>query len=229
MRRNDVNLINEFLNYGYHDITTPTNALNYGLNIELFYNQDEDGMPVKPEELYRIFVSKYCDELFLVLNGDNRDLPKLCSRWDQKAILFSNFGSTGKSALEKLMYNMVQLILCAEEDAGQKFDRSIEQSLDTTRKLLPCRIEDEGQIFIEESNAVEIPFHLIREDTIQPDSSIIDTLHDLMPKAGDGVDFLLKCQKSGKRKQHKQKNFDDDNYNAIKGWLIKDDPTFYQN
>lgn len=221
MPNNKVNLINDFLEHGYIDITTPNDALQHGLDIKLLYDYDESGELIKPEELYGLFLSKHSDELFFVLNADHKNISQLCSSWDHKSKVFSNFGSTDKFALRKLMYNMVQLILYVKHDNPEKTDHSIERSLDTTRKIMiPCSITPDRNILIEETDAVEIPFHLVKEETIQPDQSTVETLHDLMPQAGDEVEFLLQPQKSGKRKQHKQKNFDDQVFDAIKGWLI---------
>lgn len=211
-----MNLQELFNSYGYCNIMYKEDAQDYNLLVELFYDDEKI-----PEELKFLYLSKTCDELFLVIDGRKRDINKLCEKWDQKISIFIAFGSEEENITKKLKYNVIQVILC---DATIK-DRSEEGSLNVSRKiLLPCKINDAGDIIISDTEAVEIPFYTVSAGDFEANLMIISELKTYIPDSNTiDLDFFNKPIKKVNRSKSSDnkitKSFTEDQFKKVKGWL----------
>lgn len=209
-----------FEDYGYHDLLTD----NGKFNIQYFFDCTPEGNEIKPKELINIYLSRYGDELFLILNSDKSgsDISTLCKKWDNKLNEFCNFGCSSKESLHKFMYNMFQVILFPAPIE----DRSEESSLRTSRKiLLPFTLNQENDVCVSGSDANELPFYLGGIETIHNKSAQADVLYNCIPDSTeDCYSFLTKRKKHPKRKPDEEKQpktFSPTEYEQIKGWLSK--------
>lgn len=204
-----------FSEHGYCDITEKENALTYKLLVGLFYEDEQI-----PKELKYLYMSKTCDELFIVLDGRNQNLRRLCEKWDQKISIFIVFGSDKEDVTQKLKYNVIQMILC--EDSID--DRSEEGSLNVSRKiLLPCTFKDGGDIEIPDTEAVEIPFNIVSVGDFKVNSKAMNNLKSYIPDSStEDLDFLNKPIKKVERNKNSNKvpkSFTEDQFKKIKEWL----------
>lgn len=205
-----------FEEYGYCDITNKEDAEPYELLTEIFYEDDHIS-----EELKYLYISKTRDELFLVLDGRNRNIKELCKKWDQKISIFIAFGSDQESVTQKIKYNVVQIILFE----GSIDDRSEEGSLNVSRKiLLPCTITEEGYIDIPDTETVEIPFYIVPVGDFEVNVNIKDHLKRYVPNSNAGnLSFLnepIKKASGRKNSNHKiRKTFSEDQFGKIKEWI----------
>lgn len=205
-----------FDRYGYLNITHKDEALAYKLFVELFY---DDGKI--PKELKYLYISKTCDELFVVLDGRNKDINELCKIWDQKISIFIAFGSEEESVTQKLKYNVIQIILC--NDAID--DRSEEGSLNVSRKiLLPCIIDNVGNIIISDAEVVEIPFYIVHVGDFEVNLNVMNDLMTYIPDSNTtDLDFLNKPMKKVNRNKNSgskiSKSFTEEQFKKVKEWL----------
>lgn len=205
-----------FNRYGYCDITNKEDALDYNLLVELFYDDEKI-----PEELKFLYLSKTRDELFLVLDGRKYSINELCKKWDQKISIFIAFGSEEENVTKKIKYNVVQVILC--DDTID--DRSEEGSLNVSRKiLLPCIINDVGEIIISDTEVVEIPFYTVPVGDFEGNSIIVNDLRTYIPDSNTvDLDFLNKPVKKVNRNKNRgnkiPKSFTEDQFKKVKEWL----------
>lgn len=131
-----------FDKYGYSNVEDDVNGEKTGLFMNYFYDEDDK----KPSELMGIYISKNQDELFIVLNGEEKIDMKLCYEWDLKIRDFIIFGSENRKKLEGLKYNVIQLVLFQNDIE----DRTEELSLNISRKIfLRCTINENGEIFLD--------------------------------------------------------------------------------
>lgn len=211
-----MNLQGLFEMYGYCDITDQDEALNHKLFVELFYDDDEI-----PNELKYLYISKTCDELFIILDGRNQNIKELCKKWDQKISIFIAFGSDEAEVTRKIKYNVIQVILCKNIIE----DHSEEGSLNVSRKiLLPCTIDKEGSIIIPDTEVVEIPFYIVPVGDQEADFQLASDLKKYIPDSKSGeLDFLyypikkVNRSKSGSNKL--SKSFTSDQFGKVKEWL----------
>lgn len=205
-----------FDRYGYCDITNKEDALDYNLLVEFFYDDEKI-----PEELKFLYLSKTCDELFLVLDGRKHGINELCEKWDQKISIFVAFGSEEENVTKKIKYNVVQVILC--DDTID--DRSEEGSLNVSRKiLLPCTINDMGDIIISDTEMVELPFYTVPVGDFEENSIIMNDLRTYIPNSNTvDLDFFNKPIKKVKRIKNSDnriaKSFTEDQFIKVRGWL----------
>lgn len=204
-----------FDRYGYCNITNKEDALSYKLLVELFYDDEKI-----PEELKYLYISKTCDELFLILDGRNQKIKELCKKWDQKISIFIAFGSDKEDVTQRLKYNVIQMIFC--EDSID--DRSEEGSLNVSRKiLLPCTFKEGGDIEIPDTEAVEIPFYIVSDGGFKVNSTDLNNLMSYIPDSStEDLDFLNKPTKKVDRNKSSDKvpkSFTEDQFKKIKEWL----------
>lgn len=191
----------------YKSILMGETAKSIQLDASYFLNEDH----TKPEELYDIYISSHGDELFLLLFGDERDIHILCEEWDRKVSIFVSFASDNKDVLWNIKYNVVEIILCKDENV----DRKEEGSLNITRKIiLPYNIEDDGEIEIPEEEVVEIPFYLIPTSDFLQNEGKVKALENCMPEKE--IKILFQKNKTGKGGK---KTFEQEDYEKIEGWL----------
>ena len=67
---------------------------------------------------------KQKDELFFLLDGSNNSINDICNSWDERIRIFTIANGRSKEVY-KLKYNIVQLIVCSENEA----ERSSESNL----------------------------------------------------------------------------------------------------
>lgn len=116
----------EFRKNGYTDILKGDVASEYGINMEDIFDLDE-----KPEELLGIFISEQKDDLFFLLDGDSMEINSLCDGWDNRIRVFAIINKKA-SAIQKLRYNIVQLIVYS----GDTPDKNREGNLSISRKII---------------------------------------------------------------------------------------------
>ncbi len=203
----------QFENNKYQSILQKQNALDRKLYINFFYDDDNQ----IPKEVFDIYISAHGDELFLILNGDNQNIPKLCKGWDEKISSFMVFGSDERLVLRNLKYNVIQIILCS----GEIIDRTAEGSLNISRKLiLSYEMNAEGEIEIPDEEAVEIPFYLIPAGDFRIDEEIAKELSICMPESNN-LEFLYSPRKKEKniKTGTPKMSFSENEYKIIEEWL----------
>lgn len=202
-----------FATYDYTNVLNDIKGEKSELFIDFFYDEDDR----KPNELLGIYISKKRDELFVVLNGEDCDVKKLCERWDCNIRTFINFGSDNKAVLKQLKYNVIQLVLFQK----QIVDRSEESSLNISRKIfLSCMIDKEGEIFLEEGENIKLPFYMIESDEVEINHDVVTELQSCIPTADSQLDFLMEKKKKANKNN---KSFLSVEYGLVKEWLTKDE------
>ena len=80
--------------------------------------------------------------------------------------------------LYKLKYNMVQLLICTEDN----IDRYVEGSVNISRKIiLNCQIDLNGNFLINDDDAVEIPFYMPEFNEVLNDKKLASELNNIIP------------------------------------------------
>lgn len=205
-----------FDEYGYCNITKKENASKYKLSVEAFYKGDEI-----PNELKYLYISKTCDELFIILDGRNQNIKELCKKWDQRISIFIAFGSDKAEVTQNIKYNVIQVILCKDNIE----DRSEEGSLNVSRKiLLPCTIDQEGNIVIPDTEVVEIPFYIVPVGGLEANFQLVSILKQYIPDSKIGeLDFLnypiKKVNRSKNGSNKLSKSLTADQFEKVKEWL----------
>ena len=209
-----------FEEYGYRDILDDPGTFN----IHYFFDFTSPDKRERPVELVGVYLSRYEDELFLILDSGKwaGDTSSLCKKWDDKLNEFCNFGNNSIACLHKFMYNMIQVILFP----GEIGDRSEEASLKTSRKvLLPYTLDYLDQICISDSDAIELPFYLGKMEDFQDESELLESLYSYVPEKNDACyEFLTTKHKHPNRKPNvseQPKTFSLKEHELIKGWLEK--------
>ncbi len=203
----------EFKKNGYKDILVGDVACEYKINLEDIFDLDH-----KPETLLSIFISDQKDELFFLLDGDLEKIDSLCDYWDERIRVFTIIN--GKSeAIHNLMYNIVQLIVYSEGIP----DRSQESNLLISRKIiLKGDMKNKDRIVIDDGEAIELPFHMIPTDAIEPDGEQMKRLSQLLPEDEGLLALMEKKRKRVSRNKKDNildKSFGEQDYEKIKGWL----------
>ncbi len=212
-----MNLIDIFQKYKYYSILTKEEAARFQLIIDYFYEDD-----VIPKDLKGLYLSKNQDELFLVIDGRDKDITELCQKWDKKISSFIAFGTEDREVIKKLKYNVVQIVLYS---SGETVDQSEEGSLNISRKiLLSCDSITDEIISISEDEAVEIPFYIVPVEGFQLNSQIISELKEKVPNSElNELKFLystIKKKYKGPVEGNKCiKSFTEDQYIKVKEWL----------
>lgn len=209
-----------FSQKGYQNIIKGIKNQSDKLDIEYFYDDDKI-----PDELLGVYISPYWDEMFLVLNGEGKNINELCKRWDKKISTFMIFGSDSKEVINKIKYNVIQIIL-HENDI---VDRSQEGSLNVSRKIfIACTIDENGQVLIDDNEALELPFVLISASESTQKMDVMLDLVSLMPEEGTDMDFIRNPRKRVNKTKGKDgklaKSFSGE-FEQIKEWLTKNDDT----
>lgn len=209
-----------FQQYGYRELLHTKNAQEIGLYME-FLSEGE----TYPKELREVYISSTMDELFILLEFVEGDIQELCDYWDRKISGFTAFGSSEKEVLDKLKYNIMQIILC--QDNIEK--KELESSLTISRKIfIPCSIDNEDNIEINEENMTLLPFVLIEPAAYQPDKIIEKELNEYLP-TDSKLEFLSheikRVNKVTKNDGSISKSLTDEQFNEIKGWLEDYDNT----
>lgn len=206
-------LQNEFQSNAYIDLLANPCASQYGIDLEDLFDTKQI-----PEELIAVYLSAQGDELFLVLNADAGAITALCDRWDERIRVFMIINGQSK-AIEKLKYNIVQLIVYS----GESPDKSSELNLMISRKIMiQGNLQDRNRIFINDSEAIELPFHLIPEKEFEPDKEKTNQLKALIPGDEALLHIMTKeRKKASRRSSATAKSFPEPEFEMIKEWLEK--------
>lgn len=188
-------------------------AAEYGFRVDDFFESDE-----KPDTLLGLFISEQRDDLFLLLDGDSVDVSKLCDEWDKRIRVFTVMNRRSE-AVEKLKYNIVQLVVYS----GDTPDKSREANLQMSRKIIiKGKKTDESHIVIDEEEAIELPFHMIQGNPFKRDETQTARLRQLLPADAGLLAQMKKKHNRVNRKEGQSvqpKNLDVQEYNAIRRWL----------
>lgn len=205
-------LQDEFSNNGYENLLIENKVCDYKINFTGIFDEDE-----KPKELLSIYISKQRDELFFLLDDDGMEINDLCDIWDTRIRVFTLIND-GSEEVEKLKYNIVQLIITSKDNP----DRSMEGNLLISRKIIiKGDKSNKEKIKITESDAIELPFYMIPTDVVETNDEKVMLLKQLLPTDND----LLMILKKKHKKEYKGKNanlnktFESEHYNKIKRWL----------
>ena len=205
-----------FQENGYTDILDRADALEYGIDLEEFFDSDK-----KPEELLSIFISEQRDELFFLLNGDSMEINSLCDQWDDRIRVFTIMNGRSK-IVQRLKYNIVQLIVYS----GDKPDDSKEANLLMSRKIIiKGDLTDKNCIEIADDEAIELPFHMIPADAFAPDQERMKQLAQLLPEDGEILSIIKRPWRRMNRvviKDKQKKSLAEQDYTKIKEWLEND-------
>ncbi|OKZ81447.1 MAG: hypothetical protein BHW08_01585 [Clostridium sp. CAG:12237_41] len=203
----------EFVESGYKDILVGKIASEYGIELADIFELDQ-----KPEELISIFISEQRDELFFLLDGDLMEINSLCDRWDDRIRVFTIINRNSK-AIQKLMYNIVQLIVYSETTP----DKSREGNLLISRKIIiKGNMTTKDQIVIDDEEVIELPFHMIPVNAFAPNTERAKQLNQLLPKDESLLELMEKKQVKVKRKEKEgvlDKSFEVQDYEKIREWL----------
>ena len=195
----------QFEKYNYKSILQNDELCS--LDISYFLDENKK----VPEELLDIYISSQEDEIFILLNGDKKDIHTMCDEWDNRVSIFVAFGSENRSLLRKMKYNIIEIILCKDKQR----DRSEEGSLKVTRKIiLSYDIESDGTIVIPDTEAVEIPFYMIPTSDFLLNEENKKTLKKCMPK--EDLKILFQENKKGRGINS---TFEKEYYDKIEEWL----------
>lgn len=205
-------LQDEFRKYGYDDLLIDNKACDYNIKLDGIFDGDK-----KPKELLSIYRSKQGDELFFLLDDDGMEINHLCDDWDTRIRVFTLLND-GSEEVEKLKYNIVQLIITSKE----KLDRREEGNLLISRKIIINGDKsNKEKIKITESDAIELPFYMIPPDTVEDNKEKKDLLDELIPSD----EKLLMLLKKKNINDYKDGNtgvnifFEPQDYESIKRWL----------
>lgn len=204
----------EFKNNGYKDLLTENIASDYGINLEDIFEIDQ-----KPKELLSIFISEQRDELFFLLDGDLIEIDSLCDNWDDRIRVFTIINGKSK-AIRNLMYNIVQLVVYSRHTPNKDKEGNL---LISRKIIIKGDMTDKNHIAIDDSEVIELPFHMILENEFEPDKEHMKQLCQLLPN-----DDILKLMESKHRKVNRnekegvlKKSFEIQDYEKIKEWLEK--------
>ena len=118
-----------------------------------------------------------------------------------------------------LKYNIVQLIICSDDNP----DKNREGNLLVSRKIiLKGNMSDRNKIILDDDEAIELPFHMIPIKDFLPDEEQIGLLRRLLPEDESVFSLLKRQHKKAKRKEHEgiiDKSFSVQDFEKIKEWL----------
>lgn len=198
----------------YISIKEKSIAQRFGIEVEYLYDNEK-----YPNELFDIYISENKNELFIILNCIDlqADISEICDDWDQKLLALSNFGMTD---LYNLKYNMVQILICTEDN----LDRIVEGSLNISRKIiLKCQIDSNGNFLINDDEAVEIPFYMPRFKEMLKDEKLASELNAIIPDSSFDENSVFFKQYTRKNRAHNNLVFSmtDDVQKKFESWLEK--------
>lgn len=204
----------EFLKNGYKTILNEKNGNTYHINLDDIFDVDN-----KPSELIEIYISEQQDELFFIIDGNKRDINELCDIWDDRIRIFTILNGKGE-VIQRLKYNIIQIIICSDDMP----DRNRERNLCISRKIiLKGKIRPDAQVYIDDDEAIELPFYMISAEVFLPDKEQINELEQLLPSKNDSIlDLLKKKRKKMPRRNREsniEKSFDNGDFKKIKRWL----------
>ena len=200
-----------FRENNYECIEDDADGVKTGLYMNYFYDDD-----LKPQELKGIYISCNKDELFIVLSCKGENVRNLCSKWDEMIRNFMIFGAEDKAILDKMKYNVVQLVIFNDDIE----DRSEELSLNISRKIfLKGEIDQNGNIILDNDEEVKIPFYMIKAGSLQVNNDMKEQLKRSIP-TDNSLDFMKVERKKANKNNY---SFMQSEYDCIERWLREDE------
>lgn len=204
-----------FKKYNYVNLMNKEILNDSGLFVEIFHDDDDF-----PEEIKGIYISKEKDEIFFVFDYSTCSIKEKCMFWDRKISSFVSFGSNNRELIDKLKFNITQIIL----DYDNVYDSELESSLIISRKIfIPCKKNNNGEYHVDERNIYIFPFVPINQKIYIADSKLVRSLENCLPNY-DNLNFLNSPINKARRVEIKneiKKSFNESQFEAIKGWLEK--------
>ena len=206
-----------FEKYKYKSLISEDKNENEKILMEMFY---EDGK--KPDELQQVYLSEKEDELFIILQMEpDMDAKKLSDKWDAKILAFINFGEdygTDHAWIEKIKYNITQIILHREKLQN----KDLEKSVDISRKIF-LKCDENGEL--EENEKVRLPFLYDEFETMEIKLDQDDELMKILPDKKT-LSFLYEKRKKidGRSVKTKEErlSYTDEELERVKGWMMSE-------
>lgn len=206
-----------FEKYKYKSLISEDKNENEKILMEMFY---EDGK--KPDELQQVYLSEKEDELFIILQMEpDMDAKKLSDKWDAKILAFINFGEdygTDHAWIEKIKYNITQVILHREKLQN----KDLEKSVDISRKIF-LKCDENGEL--EENEKVRLPFLYDEFETMEIKLDQDDELMKILPDKKT-LSFLYEKRKKidGRSVKTKEErlSYTDEELELVKGWMMSE-------
>ena len=206
-----------FEKYKYESLISEDKNENEKILMEMFY---EDGK--KPDELQQVYLSEKEDELFIILQMEpDMDAKKLSDKWDAKILAFINFGEdygTDHAWIEKIKYNITQIILHREKLQN----KDLEKSVDISRKIF-LKCDENGEL--EENEKVRLPFLYDEFETMEIKLDQDDELMKILPDKKT-LSFLYEKRKKidGRSVKTKEErlSYTDEELELVKGWMMSE-------
>lgn len=206
-----------FEKYKYKSLISEDKNENEKILMEMFY---EDGK--KPDELQQVYLSEKEDDLFIILQMEpDMDAKKLSDKWDAKILAFINFGEdygTDHAWIEKIKYNITQIILHREKLQN----KDLEKSVDISRKIF-LKCDENGEL--EENEKVRLPFLYDEFETMEIKLDQDDELMKILPDKKT-LSFLYEKRKKidGRSVKTKEErlSYTDEELELVKGWMMSE-------
>lgn len=206
-----------FEKYKYKSLISEDKNENEKILMEMFY---EDGK--KPDELQQVYLSEKEDELFIILQMEpDMDAKKLSDKCDAKILAFINFGEdygTDHAWIEKIKYNITQIILHREKLQN----KDLEKSVDISRKIF-LKCDENGEL--EENEKVRLPFLYDEFETMEIKLDQDDELMKILPDKKT-LSFLYEKRKKidGRSVKTKEErlSYTDEELELVKGWMMSE-------
>lgn len=206
-----------FEKYKYKSLISESNNENEKILMEMFFEEGE-----KPDELQQVYLSEKEDELFIILRMEpDIDAKQLSDKWDAKILAVINFGEgcgISHTWLEKMKYNITQIILYGEKLRN----KNLEKSIDISRKIfLKCDKNDE----LEETEKVRLPFLYDEFETMEIKLNQREEIIELLPDK-DEFPFLYEEHKKidgrSVKTQDERLSYSDQELELVKGWIMSE-------
>lgn len=206
-----------FEKYKYKSLISESNNENEKTLMEMFFEEGE-----KPDELQQVYLSEKEDELFIILQMEpDIDAKQLSDKWDAKILAVINFGEgcgISHTWLEKMKYNITQIILYGEKLRN----KNLEKSIDISRKIfLKCDKNDE----LEETEKVRLPFLYDEFETMEIKLNQREEIIELLPDK-DEFPFLYEEHKKidgrSVKTQDERLSYTDQELELVKGWIMSE-------
>ena len=206
-----------FEKYKYKSLISESNNENEKTLMEMFFEEGE-----KPDELQQGYLSEKEDELFIILRMEpDIDAKQLSDKWDAKILAVINFGEgcgISHTWLEKMKYNITQIILYGEKLRN----KNLEKSIDISRKIfLKCDKNDE----LEETEKVRLPFLYDEFETMEIKLNQREEIIELLPDK-DEFPFLYEEHKKidgrSVKTQDERLSYTDQELELVKGWIMSE-------
>ena len=206
-----------FEKYKYKSLISEDKNENEKILMEMFY---EDGK--KPDELQQVYLSEKEEELFIILQMEpDMDAKKLSDKWDAKILAFINFGEdygTDHAWIEKIKYNITQIMLHREKLQN----KDLEKSVDISRKIF-LKCDENGEL--EENEKVRLPFLYDEFETMEIKLDQDDELMKILPDKKT-LSFLYEKRKKidGRSVKTKEErlSYTDEELELVKGWMMSE-------